>query len=392
MSWQPVVPAYPMPRRRTSWLFWVTTIVLGLGALAIAFLILLAGEPMAAAVGLILAAIPVPLLLWFYLWLDSYEPEPRRYLAAGLGWGAVVATTFSVVFTALGAELSDVRGRTIGVVWAPVSEEFAKGLFLLAVVLLRRRELHGLLDGIVYAGMVGIGFAFTENLLYYMQSYVGDETTPGGLSAATGLFILRGVISPFAHPLFTAAIGIGLGYALTTRSRTARLAALLIGYAVAVALHAAWNASALLGGPGAFLLTYLVAMMPALALVLGIAVWVRRQEGRVLASALQDCARMGWLHPDEIPWVASPSHRAAARAFARRVRGPDGERALREYQRALTEMGFLHDRVMRGRAPTDAAERMAEIRFRMARWRPYVVLPPPLPTAGMAAYGRLPGA
>jgi protease PrsW len=259
-------------------------------------------------------------------------------------------------------------------------------------VLLRRRELHGLLDGIVYAGMVGIGFAFTENLLYYMQSYVGDETTPGGLSAATGLFILRGVISPFAHPLFTAAIGIGLGYALTTRSRTARLAAPLIGYAVAVALHAAWNASALLGGPGAFLLTYLVAMMPALALVLGIAVWVRRKEGRVLASALQDCARMGWLHPDEIPWVASPSHRAAACAFARRVRGPEGERALREYQRALTEMGFLHDRVMRGRAPTDAAERMAEIRFRMARWRPYVVLPPPLPTAGMAAYGRLPGA
>jgi RsiW-degrading membrane proteinase PrsW (M82 family) len=381
-----------MPRSRTSWLFWATSIVLILGALGIAFLIVLAGEPLAVVVGFVLAAIPVPLLLWFYLWLDSYEPEPRRYLVAGLGWGAVVATTFAVVFTALGAELSDVRGRTIGVVWAPVTEEFGKGLFLLVVVLLRRRQLHGLLDGIVYAGMVGIGFAFTENLLYYMQSYVGDETTPGGLSAATGLFILRGVISPFAHPLFTSAIGIGLGYALTVRSWFARIAAPLIGYAVAVALHAAWNASALLGGPSAFLLTYLVAMLPALALVLAIALWVRRQEGRVLVAALQDCARMGWLHPDEIPWVASPSHRAAARVFAGRLRGPDGERAVREYQRSLVEMGFLHDRVMRGRAPGDAAQRMAEIRFRMAMWRPYVVLPPPLPTGGMAAYGQLPGA
>jgi RsiW-degrading membrane proteinase PrsW (M82 family) len=27
-------------------------------------------------------------------------------------------------------------------------------------------ELDGVLDGIVYAGMVGIGFAFTENILY----------------------------------------------------------------------------------------------------------------------------------------------------------------------------------------------------------------------------------
>jgi len=357
----------------------VTSVVLGVGAVVLAAAILLVGEPRAAVLGVLLAALPVPLLVWFYLWLDGYEPEPRRYLVAGLGWGAVVATTLGVTFTALGAEITDSAGELDGVLWAPVAEELGKGLFLVAVVVLRRRELHGLLDGIVYAGMVGIGFAFTENILYYMQTYIGDGTSPGGIGPTTGLFILRGVVSPFAHPLFTAAVGIGLGYAITRRSFAGRVLPPLAGYAVAVGLHSAWNASALLGGLGAFLLTYVVGMVPALALVIGLGLWVRQRERRSLEYALTDCARMGWLHPDEVGWATSLTNRASARAFAARLRGPDGARAVREYLRALTEMGFLHDRVMRGLAPLDAAERMAEIRYRTAVWRPYVVLPPPLP-------------
>lgn len=392
MSTPPPYAAPPMPPRRRSWLTVVTSIVIGFGAVAMAVLILLVGEPGAAALGVLLAALPVPLLVWFYLWLDGYEPEPRRYLVAGLGWGAVVATTLGGLFTFLGAEITGVSNDISGVVWAPIAEELGKGLFLVAVVLLRRRELHGLLDGIVYAGMVGIGFAFTENILYYMQAYIGDGEVPGGLLPTTGLFILRGVISPFAHPLFTAAIGIGLGYALTTRSVPGRILAPLLGYAVAVGLHAGWNASALLGGIGAFALTYLVGMVPALAGVIALAVWVRRREGRVLVYALADCARMGWLHPGEIAWTTSLSHRASARAYARRLYGPDGGRALREYQRALTEMGFLHDRVMRGAAPRDAGPRMAEIRYRMAIWRPFVVLPPPLPPPQMPVAGPPPRA
>ncbi|HET7327262.1 MAG TPA: PrsW family intramembrane metalloprotease [Nocardioidaceae bacterium] len=384
------LPAPPVPRRRRSWLLIVSSVILGVGAVAMAALILLVGEPGAAGLGVLLAALPVPLLIGFYLWLDRYEPEPRRYLVAGLAWGAVVATTLGGLFTFLGAELTGVSSDISGVVWAPIAEELGKGLFLVAVVLLRRRELHGLLDGIVYAGMVGIGFAFTENILYYMQTYTGDGAAPGGVGPTTGLFVLRGVIGPFAHPLFTAAFGIGLGFAVTTQSLLGRVLAPLLGYAAAVGLHAAWNGSALLGGFGAFVVTYVVGMVPALALVIALGVWVRRREGRALVYALTDCARMGWLHPDEIAWTASLSHRSTARAFARRVCGADGARALREYQRAITEMGFLHDRVMRGVVPQDAGHRMAEIRYRAAIWRPYVVLPPPLPRPVVPASGPPP--
>ena len=81
-----------------------------------------------------------------------------------------------------------------------------------------------MLDGIVYAGMVGIGFAFTENILYLAAAYNGtDGIGPGGTEALTATFVVRCLISPFAHPLFTTFIGIGVGLAVNARSRAARL-------------------------------------------------------------------------------------------------------------------------------------------------------------------------
>ena len=78
-----------------------------------------------------------------------------------------------------------------------------------------RASSTAILDGIVYAGMVGIGFAFTENILYLAAAYNGtDGMGPGGTEALTGTFVLRCLISPFAHPLFTTFTGIGVGIAV----------------------------------------------------------------------------------------------------------------------------------------------------------------------------------
>jgi protease PrsW len=373
-------PLAQQPARRRTWLTVVTATLLGIGALLVAALIVLSGGPEAALVGFVLAAIPVPVLVTVLLWLDRYEPEPWRYVMSAFGWGAVVATTLGVLFTAAGSELSGSSASLDGMLWAPVTEELSKGLFIVLVVLLRRHEIDGVLDGIVYGGMVGIGFAFTENILYYVNVYDGaGQGQPAGLAAATGLFVMRGVMSPFAHPLFTAATGIGLALALHTSRRAGRVLWPLLGYAVAVMLHSAWNTGAMIGGGEGFLATYVAVMMPAFALMVGVALWVRRREGRVLAMALTDLARRGWLHPAEIPWVVSLRHRSTARLHALRLRGRFGALAVREYQQALAELGLLHDRVMRGRPPRNATEQAEEIRGRIALWRPYVVLPPPLP-------------
>ncbi|MPZ63674.1 MAG: PrsW family intramembrane metalloprotease [Propionibacteriales bacterium] len=382
-------PAW-QPARRRTWLVVLTSIVLGLGAVAVAALLVISGGPEAALVGFGLAVIPVPFVVMTYLWLDRYEPEPWSYLVSAFGFGAIIATTIGVVFTMLGAKASGLDGDDMaGVVWAPITEEFGKGLFILLVVLLRRQQMHGLLDGIVYAGMVGIGFAFTENILYYMQTYLGESPAGGrGIEATSALFFLRGVMAPFSHPLFTAAIGIGFGIAVYARRWVTRIGAPLIGYAVAVGLHSAWNASAFLGEGWTFLATYAVGMMPALAFVLGLALWVRRREGRVLAAALADCAARGWLHPDEIPWIASLSHRATARSYAKIRHGRPTARAVKEYQQAVTELGFLHDRILRGSPPKGHLALQAAIRGRIAMWRPNVVLPPPLPRVPRHLYAH----
>ena len=67
--------------------------------------------------------------------------------------------------------------------------------------------------------MVGIGFAFTENILYLTSAYMGDDGQAGGLGGAVGLFIVRCIFGPFAHPFFTAFTGIGIGIAVSARSR-----------------------------------------------------------------------------------------------------------------------------------------------------------------------------
>ena len=66
--------------------------------------------------------------------------------------------------------------------------------------------------------MVGVGFAFTENILYLAAAYIGgDGAVRAGSAARSALFVVRGIFSPFAHPLFTAFIGIGVGIAVVSR-------------------------------------------------------------------------------------------------------------------------------------------------------------------------------
>ena len=102
-----------------------------------------------------LAALPVGPLVACYLWLDRYEPEPRMLLALGLLWGGFVATAAALLLQGIGGFVVGFTDDTSLAIVAPVTEEASKGLFLLLLLWWRRAELDGVLDGIVYAGMVG---------------------------------------------------------------------------------------------------------------------------------------------------------------------------------------------------------------------------------------------
>jgi RsiW-degrading membrane proteinase PrsW (M82 family) len=197
--------------------------VFTLCAIVLALIIGYQFGPFVPLLGIVAAALPVPIVVLTLRWLDRYEPEPWRYLVFTFLWGALVATVSALVLQIAGHGL--VPEGASAILIAPPTEEFGKALPVLLLLLFRRREFGGVVDGIVYAGMAGIGFAFTENVLYFSSAYQDGAQHGQGLLALGVLFVVRGIMSPFAHPLFTACVGIGLGLAALYRRPAVRIGA-----------------------------------------------------------------------------------------------------------------------------------------------------------------------
>ncbi len=306
--------------------------------------------------GLLAAALPVPVYVTLVLWLDRYEPEPPWMLAAAFFWGALVAVFFAIIINSLGVALvaalaDEATGDSYGmIISAPVVEETAKALVLFALFFWKRDEFDNVTDGVVYAAMVGLGFAMTENVKYYGVA-VAEEN-------ALGVFIVRGLFSPFAHPLFTGMTGIGLGLAAQTRGRLLKFVAPAVGFAAAILLHAGWNASArltALNEDGAYvLLTYFFVMMPTffgMLLVIGLSL---RSEGRVLREHLRPEVARGLIPEAEYLRLCSVRGRAASTCRALAAGGPARWLARSRFNRAASELAFHRARVARGVHPRDA--------------------------------------
>ncbi len=302
------------------------------------------------------ATIPLGIVLPAFLWLDRFEAEPRRYLLAAFLWGAVVAAGVAAVFNTgaiLVFESATDRSSallTTAVLVAPPVEESLKGVFVLLVWRLRRQEFDGITDGIVYAGVTAAGFAFTENIQYLATAY-----TEGGGAMLAATFVARGLLAPFAHPMFTVLTGVGIGVAATTRSRTIRVLAPVLGLALAVLAHAAWNLTAI-AGPRGFLVGYLVVGVPVFVAFVGLLVWARRREARLLGAHLTPYAEVGWLAPSEVAMLASMRERHDARTWARAVGGPRALASMRTFQDTASELALLRARMTHGAAGAGAAD------------------------------------
>ncbi|WP_028659624.1 PrsW family intramembrane metalloprotease [Nocardioides insulae] len=369
-------------RSRSNLAFTVTVaVIVGVCALPVLLMLVVGAAlaPLAAMLAVVAALVPVVPLVACFLWLDRYEPEPRGLLGLALAWGAVVAVVATFLVHGIGGLVFDVSEAHSLALWAPIVEEAAKGAFLFLLLWWRRDTLDGILDGIVYAGMLGIGFAFTENILYLATAYAESESS--GMSPVGGLtatFVVRCLFSPFAHPFFTAFIGIGIGIAVMSRQRWVRWLAPLGGYALAVIAHAAWNSSTLIGagsGVPGFLVVYAVLMLPAFCGMTGLAVWTRISERRLLAASLHDAARRGLVPSTDIGWMVDLRARRYARRYARQRGGPGAERAMRDYQQTVIELGYLHHRYLRGTPPPDFAVRGGEYIARIGAVRPLLAFP-----------------
>ena len=140
------------------------------------------------------------------------------------------------------------------------------------------------------------------------------------------MFFVRGLFSPFAHPLFTSATGHRRGAGDHDRThRWVRWVAPVAGLRRRDGLHAAWNGSAFIGRPKEFLLTYLFAMLPLLGAGIGLAAWARGR-GELGAHPCAHRRRQAGLAAPGRGALAGPLRRPGGRAPVRaggwRVRAP----------------------------------------------------------------------
>lgn len=177
------------------------------------------------------AIIPVITVLVFIYFMDKYEKEPIRILLTNFFLGAVV----SIIITTLLYVIIDIplplHNRT------SVFEQFIKAFFVVGLteefskyIIVRyyaqpHKEFNEPFDGIVYAVMVSMGFAATENLMYVFQ---------GGMETA----IMRAFTAVPAHATFAILMGYFMGKAKSSKNSVVLN---LTGLLLAALFHGAYD-------------------------------------------------------------------------------------------------------------------------------------------------------
>lgn len=336
--------------------------------LIVLFLIGVETGPLALLIGLVSATLPVPIYLALVLWIDRYEAEPIWMLATAFFWGALVAVFFAfIINTASGFAVSAMTnsmkaGRTFGaVISAPIVEESAKALILFIFFFWKKDEFDGVIDGIVYAALAGLGFAMTENIQYY-----GRAVMEGGGGGLTFVFILRGFMAPFSHPMFTSFTGIGLGLARQTRNTAVKWIAPPLGLMAAMSMHSIWNGSGALFGGLAFFATYFLIMIPAFFIMLVVIFLALRREGQIVREYLVVDFQGGLLTQQEFSRLCSVTGRMGTSFDALTSGGMGHWRAARQLNQTASELAFHRSRVARGITAANAQEREAAYRQSLA--------------------------
>src|SRR5687768_11379360 len=117
----------------------------------------------------------------FLDWIDRYEKEPLWLQCVAFLYGAVAATTLGGILSGQlsAATASDILALTGGAtdevdryatwLFAPIAEEATKGFGVILFFVFGHliwKEFDGPMDGLVYGGLIGLGFTATEDVLY----------------------------------------------------------------------------------------------------------------------------------------------------------------------------------------------------------------------------------
>ncbi|MGL3150018.1 PrsW family intramembrane metalloprotease [Microbacterium sp. A82] len=357
----PALPELPVPTKHgrsvSIWLFGVLGFVL---VVLVGYFVWALGAA-ASGVGLILAVIPLTIVFLGVRIIDRWEPEPKSLIAFSIAWGAIAAVGITLLVDIGITLLLGLNSAGFSaVVQAPIVEELAKGLGVFLVFVIGRRAFDGPVDGVVYGALVGGGFAFTENIQYFAISLI-----EGGGADLTVSFVMRGLMSPFAHAMFTALTGFAMGLAARRHASTgAVLSAGLLGIVGAMVLHAFWNGSAMYAD---FFLLYILLQVPLFIGFILVVVALRKEEARLTRERLGEYAAAGWFTPEEVTMLATPAGRKVGLHWAASLNG-DRRPLMKRFIKDSTALAAVRQRALTGRDALAADdERALLMRMRATR-------------------------
>jgi RsiW-degrading membrane proteinase PrsW (M82 family) len=371
---------HPVRRRAgTIALAVIGFVVLSVGVLVVAWYLLVVLGPAALLAAVVLATVPLVTVLLFIRWIDRWEPEPRGGLLFAFLWGAGVAVLIALTFSGItqffearaGLRGSGVAAFFETVVQAPLVEEAAKGFGILLLLWGIRRTFDGPVDGVVYAATIAVGFAFTENLQYFGQA-INQDGGVGGVVAQT--FVLRAILSPFAHVMFTACTGLALGIAARRTGALGAIGYFVLGLIPATILHSLWNSAAYWATD--WFSYYLLVQVPLFIIGIAIVAALRRHEQRLTRERLAEYASVGWFTPSEVNLLSTGEGRRRAMAWAtRNGLGPQYRRFVRD----ATSLAFARERLVNGRQTIGSNEEEGVLLSRLTDDRRAIAPLPPLP-------------
>lgn len=329
----------------------IVGIVLGIALLLVVAYFLIFIGPGLSFVGAILALIPLAIVLLGVRWIDRWEPEPRPLMLLAFLWGATASIAIALIVdvgasllrVAGGADVNTTQYWQIGF-QAPIVEEIAKGLGVLLIYLLARRYFDGPVDGLVFAALVAAGFAFTENIQYFAVQIAESGT----LDVQVGqIFFIRGILSPFAHVMFTGLTGFFIGLAARKGTTVGGVVFFFIGLVPAIILHGFWNQTLFyIYDDLQFYIYYLLVQVPLFVLGIVAVVLLRRREATMTQLRLGEYAAAGWFNTAEVNTLGTGPGRRQALAWARaRGLGP----VMKEYIADATHLAFARNRIVSGR-------------------------------------------
>jgi len=356
-----------------------------------------------AVIASVIAFTPAALYILPLMGLDRYDPEPFWLLSMAFAWGALVAVIISFFLNTIfggavyvGTGSAGLASVLSAVISAPVVEEGSKGIGLLILLIFFRRYFDDILDGIVYGGVIALGFATVENVLYYGQGLNNAVEQYGFSSGALWsflvLFSLRGILSPFAHVTFTSMTGIGCGVSRESHNGVVRFLMPIVGYIFAVVLHGIWNGlgivltilfygfglyplCASIGLEGeyfglcGFLTGYVFLEIPLFLILAGFTFFIMRRQRRILTEMLAlDIAR--GLISNELGDIATSATKSSKWLLGGIFSGKF--RARSRYLRAVGKLGLSYWHIQRATAAqgqTGSFQQNPLLREEVLRWR-----------------------